>query len=119
MSSSLKVPANMRHGWHTDGPGPARFGWAWSHPCRVQFLARTKAEALNVAIEKGLCRGILPVRPEVETVTMHREPTPREVKWGAGATHYRTFPVAEVCHKGTRILKRWHKAADDGLRYFR
>lgn len=64
-------------------------------------------------------RSALPLRPEVQEVTMHRNPTPSEVKWGAGAVHYRTFPAAEVCHKGTRFPKAWHKAKDDGLRYYR
>lgn len=60
----------------------------------------------------------LPVRGEVTEVEYHRPPTPSEVKFGHGATHYRTFPVEVACHKGTRILKR-HFTADDGLRYSR
>lgn len=60
----------------------------------------------------------LPVRPEVEVVTYHRPPTPGEARRGYGATHYRDFPVSEVCHEGTRVLKRWFRA-DDGLRYYR
>ena len=64
-------------------------------------------------------RGRLPVRPEVETVTYHRNPTPYECKFGEGAIHYRDFPVRDACHDGTRILKRWFKSSDDGLRYYR
>lgn len=60
----------------------------------------------------------LPVRDEVTTVTYHRPPTPGEVRFGEGATHYRDFDVEECCHPGTRILKRWF-VADDGLRYYR
>lgn len=60
----------------------------------------------------------LPVRDEVTTVTYHRSPTPGEVRFGEGATHYRDFDVEECCHPGTRILKRWF-VADDGLRYYR
>jgi hypothetical protein len=38
---------------------------------------------------------------------------------GYGATHYRSFSVAEIVHPGTRIPKRWFIAPDDGLRYYR
>lgn len=62
---------------------------------------------------------MLPVRPDVKEVTYHREPTAAEVKFGHGATHYRDFPVEECCHKGTRFLKKWFVARDDGLRYYR
>ena len=61
----------------------------------------------------------LPVRDDVTECEYHREPTPSEIKFGQGATHYRTFPVEVCCHPGTRILKRWFVAADDGLRYYR
>jgi hypothetical protein len=61
----------------------------------------------------------LPVRDDVKEVEYHREPTKGEVKFGHGAIHYRTFPVEECCWPGTRILKRWFKAKDDGLRYYR
>jgi len=63
--------------------------------------------------------GRLPVRDDIETVTYHRPPTQAEIRFGHGATHYRDFPVSEACHEGTRFLKRWFKAADDGLRYYR
>lgn len=59
----------------------------------------------------------LPIRADVETVTRRRPPTPSEIRWGAGATHYRDFTVEEVCFPGTRIPKRWF-VADDGLRYY-
>jgi hypothetical protein len=60
----------------------------------------------------------LPVRDDVTECTYHRPPTPAEIKFGYGATHYRDFPVEEVCHKGTRIKKKWFVAEDDGLRYY-
>jgi hypothetical protein len=60
----------------------------------------------------------LPVRDSVKEVVYHRQPTPSEVRFGYGATHYRTFTVEECCHPGTRILKCWF-VADDGLRYYR
>jgi hypothetical protein len=61
----------------------------------------------------------LPVRDDVEVVTYRRPPTKEEIAFGYGATHYRSFPVEECCRKGTRFLKRWFKAPDDGLRYYR
>lgn len=60
----------------------------------------------------------LPVRDEVMEVEYHRPPTTGELRFGHGATHYRTFPVEACCHLGTRILKKWFKA-DDGRRYYR
>ncbi len=64
-------------------------------------------------------KGRLSVRPEVQHVTYHRQPTGFERKLGYGATHYRDFSVETACHRGTRVLKRWFKAEDDGLRYYR
>jgi hypothetical protein len=64
-------------------------------------------------------RGRLPVREDVKVTTYHRPPTAAEIRFGYGATHYREFPVEECCHPGTRFLKRWFVAPDDGLRYFR
>ena len=61
----------------------------------------------------------LPLRDGVEYVSYHRKPTPSEIRFGHGATHYRDFSPEECCHKGTRIAKRWFVAADDGLRYYR
>jgi hypothetical protein len=59
----------------------------------------------------------LPVRPDVQTIEGHREPTPEEIRFGHGATHYRTFPVS-VWLRPDGTAKRWIKA-DDGLRYYR
>lgn len=64
-------------------------------------------------------RATLPIRDDVETVTRHRPPTPGEIRFGHGATHYRDFTVSQVCFPGTRIPKAWFVAADDGLRYYR
>lgn len=61
----------------------------------------------------------MPVRDDVTEVQYHRPPTKREVTFGHAATHYRTFPVEQCCHKGSRRLKRWFVATDDGLRYYR
>lgn len=61
----------------------------------------------------------MPVREDVTEATYHRPPTEFEIRFGYGATHYRTFPLDECCHKGTRVLKAWFVASDDGLRYYR
>lgn len=63
-------------------------------------------------------KNLLPLRADVTEVTYHRPPTPSEIRFGHGATHYRAFSVEEVCFPGSRIAKKWFKA-DDGLRYFR
>lgn len=60
----------------------------------------------------------LPVRDDVTECEYHRPPTEGEIRFGHGATHYRTFPVEECCHPGTRIKKKWFVAKDDGLRYY-
>ena len=64
-------------------------------------------------------RDDLPVRDDVTKVTYHRQPTESEIRFGHGATHYRDFTVEECCIPGTRFIKRWLKASDDGLRYYR
>lgn len=63
--------------------------------------------------------GRLPLRDGIEYVSYHRPPTQAEIRFGHGATHYRDFSPDECCHAGTRILKRWFVAQDDGLRYYR
>jgi hypothetical protein len=62
--------------------------------------------------------GRMPVRDDVTEVEYRRPPTPGEIRFGHGATHYRTFPLDQCCLPGSRILKRWFIAADDGLRYY-
>lgn len=54
----------------------------------------------------------------VQYYTYHRKPTPAEIKFGEGAIHYRNFPECLVRTIGFKV-KRWIKAADDGLRYYR
>ncbi len=60
----------------------------------------------------------IPVRDDVTECEYHRPPTKAEIRFGEGATHYRTFTIEECCHKGTRIKKAWFVADDDGLRYY-
>ena len=50
-------------------------------------------------------------------ITAHRNPTPSEIRFGYGATHYRDFDVSDWI-KPNGTLKAWIKA-DDGLRYYR
>lgn len=61
----------------------------------------------------------LPVRDDVTEAKYHRPPTKGEIRFGHAVTHYRTFPAAECCHPGTRVLKKWFFAKDEGLRYYR
>jgi hypothetical protein len=63
--------------------------------------------------------GRLPVHDDVTEVVLHRPPTPGEIRFGHGATHYCVFSVEEVCWPGTRIMKRWIVSPHDGLRYYR
>lgn len=60
----------------------------------------------------------VPFRDDVETITGHREPTPSEMRFGHGATHYKDFPVALWKHKDGKP-KKWIKCPADGLRYYR
>lgn len=48
----------------------------------------------------------------------HRGPTPGEIKFGEGATHYKSFPINLVL-KSIYKFKRWIKCPQDGLRYYR
>lgn len=66
----------------------------------------------------GRFKFALRVRDDVTKITYHRPPTPGEIKFGEGATHYRDFPVEECCYPDTRIPKHRIKA-DDGLYYYR
>jgi hypothetical protein len=65
----IPTPTGLVHGWHLTGPGPARFGWAWVHPCSREWLGRTKAEAIAAAISKGL----LPTTPTAAQVLACRK----------------------------------------------
>lgn len=60
-------------------------------------------------------KAILPIRSDVTEIEYSRKPTPGEIKFGHGARHYRTFPVAQ-CKKKDGSLKHRLKA-DDGLIY--
>jgi hypothetical protein len=63
-------------------------------------------------------KSTLPVRADVATIEGHRKPTAGEIRFGYGATHYKTFPVA-LWLKPDGTAKRWIACPDDGLRYYR
>lgn len=56
---------------------------------------------------------------EADRVDAHRPPTPAEIRFGYGATHYKEFPLVVWVHPKTGRLKRWIKCEFDGLRYYR
>lgn len=60
----------------------------------------------------------LPIRPEVTEVIGHRGPTPSEIRFGHGATHYKTFP-ADLWKKKDGTPKKFIVCPHDGLRYYR
>lgn len=51
-------------------------------------------------------------------IEYHRPPTPYEIKFGEGATHYLEFDI-EFCMKPDGTLKRWVICPVTGLRYYR
>lgn len=48
----------------------------------------------------------------------HRKPTPREIKFGHGATHYKLFDES-LCTKEDGTIKKRLKCPIDGLIYTR
>lgn len=52
-----------------------------------------------------------------QLIECHRQPTESEVKFGEGATHYRSFTAGEMGITKKGDLKKWF-VADDGLRYY-
>ena len=54
---------------------------------------------------------------KLESITGHRNPTPYEIRYGYGATHYRDFEPS-VWLSPFGYIKNWI-LADDGLRYYR
>ncbi len=68
---------------------------------------------------------LLQIYPDLEVLNekqyeYHREPTPGEIKFGEGATHYKDFSFAQVYKRTDRLdFKRWIKCPIDNLRYYR
>lgn len=54
-----------------------------------------------------------------QVIQLHRQPTKGEIKFGYGATHYRDFLIGEVINNKSGKFKKWIKASNDGLRYYR
>ena len=51
-------------------------------------------------------------------VTFYRNPTPSEIRFGHGATHYKDFNFSDVV-KHSGYPKKWIVCPQDGLRYYR
>lgn len=51
-------------------------------------------------------------------ITYRRNPTPSEIKFGYGATHYKDFILGDVI-KQCGAVKSWIVCPHDGLRYYR
>ena len=79
----------------------------------------TGSKSLSKHYTKGEhMANFLPFRDDVMIITAHRKPTPSEIRFGYGATHYRDFPV-DLWRHASGKPKRWIKAPDDKLRYYR
>ncbi len=52
------------------------------------------------------------------TITYHRNPTKRELKFGEGAIHYKDFDYDLVWDSKNDRPKAWVKCPIDGLRYY-
>lgn len=51
-----------------------------------------------------------------QTRECHRPPTPGEIRFGYGATHYKTFLYKDI-RNSKGVVKKWFKCPDDGLNY--
>lgn len=51
-------------------------------------------------------------------ITLHRNPTAAEIRFGEGAIHYKDFEYSKL-RKLDGTLKLWVKCPYDGLRYYR
>ena len=75
-------------------------------------------QPLPQTLKGNLTVNKLPIRPEVTKIVGHRGPTPSEIKFGHGATHYKTFPV-DLWKKSDGSIKRFIVCPHDHLRYYR
>ena len=55
---------------------------------------------------------------QTRTIEYHRKPTPSEIKFGYGATHYKSFDET-ACTKKDGSIKKRLKCPLDGLIYTR
>lgn len=72
---------------------------------------KVKFSDLHIDLQSKLCDYFFN-----EGVQYHRKPTKGEIKFGEGATHYKTFD-SYLCEKNGR-LKNWIICPVDGLRYY-
>ncbi len=87
--------------------------------CHIDYANECKeaqynefSDLLKELIGQGYKDLVVCNKQEIEA---HRPPTKGEIKFGEGATHYRTFQIGEVLNnKGD--IKKWF-IADDLLRY--
>lgn len=63
-------------------------------------------------------KSTMPFRADVTEIEAHRPPTSAEIRFGEGATHYKTFPV-DLWNKPDGTPKCWIVCPHDGLRYYR
>jgi hypothetical protein len=103
------------------------FKTAYAHtgqhsPCHPEYAAECKEANYNeyqYLLKELLSIGYKNLQIQnKQKIELHRRPTEMELKFGHGATHYRTFKLSElVNNRGS--LKKWIRAKDDGLRYYR
>ena len=114
------VWARVRKTWideHSLGAAFRRKGMTRA-PAKIKKPRRATGSRVHATKKTDRSKTGLPVRNDVTEVQYHRPPTASEIRFGHGATHYRTFPVEDAVFPGTRVLKKWI-VADDGLRYYR
>lgn len=58
---------------------------------------------IQEAFEAGLINATL---RDAQTVEYHRKPTPAEIRFGEGATHYLDVDIADAWHPSGRLKKR-------------
>ena len=101
-------------------------------PTPKQFIIETTKERLFLWAHDELdakrrALNALPYCPESaircimhadKPVKAHRNPTPSEIRFGHGATHYKEFTLEQWLHNDGG-LKKWIKCPHDGLRYYR
>lgn len=75
-----------------------------------------KGPALNLCCPDGYPATLS--RCTSKTLTLHRNPTPYEIRFGEGAVHYKDFD-RELLVKRDGTLKAWVVCPHAALRYYR
>jgi len=90
--------------------------------CHIDYANECKEANFNVfsgLLRELIGQGYKDLKIEnKQEFEYHREPTKGEIKFGEGATHYRSFTLAEIGINKKGDLKKWF-IANDGLRYYR